>query len=291
VSEPKFGFEKRPITLPIEKILPVRQLKDSQKQAGRYGTILASVREVGLVEPMMVYPQKGRAGYYLLMDGHLRYTALKELGIGEAQCLVSTEDESFTYNARISRLSPIQEHRMIVKAVENGVPIQRIAAALNMEIHDIRARMNLLKDIHEEAVELLKDKQICPGSLRILRKVKPVRQIEMAELMVNANDFAKGYAEALFMGTPKELLASPEKPKIKTGISPEDVARMEQEMETLEKEFKAIEESYSENNLDLTVIKGYVKKLLDNGKVVRFLGAKHQDIFTELERMAALEAI
>ena len=39
----------------------------------------------------------------------------------EADCIIATDDESFTYNARISRLQPIQEHKMIVKAVQNGV--------------------------------------------------------------------------------------------------------------------------------------------------------------------------
>lgn len=39
-----------------------------------------------------------------------------------AACLASTDDEAFTYNKRISRLAPIQEHRMILKAIERGVP-------------------------------------------------------------------------------------------------------------------------------------------------------------------------
>jgi hypothetical protein len=34
---------------------------------------------------------------------------------------VSTDDEAFTYNKRISRIAPIQEHRMILKAIERGV--------------------------------------------------------------------------------------------------------------------------------------------------------------------------
>ena len=45
-----------------------------------------------------------------------------------ADCILSREDEGFTYNARVSRITPIQEHRMIVKAVNQGVPPERIAA-------------------------------------------------------------------------------------------------------------------------------------------------------------------
>ena len=121
MSEVKIGFEMRKIRLSLAVILPVRQMKDPQKNVRRYKTIRASIKEVGLVEPLVVYPQKGGAGTYLLLDGHLRYFALKELGETEADCIIANDDESFTYNARISRLAPIQEHKMIVKAVRNGV--------------------------------------------------------------------------------------------------------------------------------------------------------------------------
>ena len=290
MSTPNYGFDLERITLPLSMILPVRQLKDPEKSVVRYKTILASIKEVGIIEPLMVYPQKGKDNPYLLMDGHLRFYALRELGIGEVECLISTEDESFTYNARISRVSPIQEHKMVAKAVKNGVSVARIAAALNMDVRDIKARMNLLNGIHEEAVDLLKDKDICPAALRILKRVSSVRQIEIAEMMVDMNNFSKGYAEGLFLGTSKDQLVNPEKPKT-TVLSAEEIARMEQEMESLERDFKAIEADYSDNMLNLTVIRGYVKKLLDNGRIVRFLGSKHQDIYTEFDRVAATEAL
>jgi len=49
----------------------------------------------------------------MLLDGHLRLEALKALGAKEALCLVSTDDQGFTYNRQINRLTPIQEHKMI----------------------------------------------------------------------------------------------------------------------------------------------------------------------------------
>ena len=53
--------------------------------------------------------------------------------------------------------------------------------------------MTLLDGINEEAVNLLKDKNISPKTLRLLKKVTGVRQIEMAEFMVNGNNFTAGY--------------------------------------------------------------------------------------------------
>src|SRR5262245_52153018 len=135
----KVGFEMQKIKVELDAILPVRHVKDPHNNITRYKSILASIKEVGLIEPLMVHPQKGCTGKYLLMDGHLRLCALKELGETWAECIVSIDDESFTYNARVSRLSPIQEHKMIMKAVQNGVSAQRIAAALNLPVSQVRA--------------------------------------------------------------------------------------------------------------------------------------------------------
>jgi ParB-like chromosome segregation protein Spo0J len=136
MNEAKFAFEMRRIRVLLEDILPVRQVKSPQKAAGRYHTILASIREVGLIEPLMIHPQKGMPGKYLLLDGHMRHHALKELGETEADCLISTQDESYTYDARVNRLNPIQEHKMITRAVKNGVPPERIAAAFNLPVEN-----------------------------------------------------------------------------------------------------------------------------------------------------------
>jgi hypothetical protein len=291
MSDVKLGFEMRRIRLSLGSILPVRQIRDPQKNIRRYRTILASIKEVGMVEPLVVYPQKEMVGKYLLLDGHLRLFALKDLGEREADCIVSSDDESFTYNARISRLAPIQEHKMIVRAVNTGVRPERIAAALNLSVRDVKASMTLLEGIHEGAADLLKDKAISPKAIRLLRKVTGLRQIEIAELMVSANNFTKGYAEALVLGTPRDQLANPEEPKRKEGMSAEEIARLEGEMESLERDVKAVEETYGENMLNLTLARGYLKKLLENGKVVRFLNANYPDICSEFETIAAAEGV
>ena len=109
--------------------------------------------------------------------------------------------------------------------------------------------------------------------------------------MVGANNFAAGYAEALVLGTRKDQLAQPEKPKFKKGLTPEEIGKMEQEMESLEHGVKAVEETYGENMLNLTLACGYIKKLVDNAKVVRFLNANYSDIFSAFEKIATVETV
>jgi ParB/RepB/Spo0J family partition protein len=291
MSDMKVGFEMRRVRIPLGDILPIRQVKDPHSNIKRYRTIRASIKQVGLIEPLAVYPQKGSPGKYLLLDGHLRHYALKDMGETEADCIVASDDESFTYNARVNRLNPIAEHKMILKAVQNGVKPEKIAAALNLSEAEVTSSMTLLDGINEEAADLLKDKSISPKAIALMRKVNGVRQIEMAELMVMANTYTKGYAEALVLGTPKDQLVTPEEPKQKKGMTREEIAKLEVEMETLERDLKAVDRAYGENMLNLTLAKGYVKKLVENAKVVRFLNANHRDIFAEFESLAASESL
>ncbi|EPL6454721.1 plasmid partitioning protein RepB C-terminal domain-containing protein [Providencia rettgeri] len=94
------------------------------------------------------------------MDGHLRLLALKNLGKVDTICLISTDDESFTYNKQINRLTTIQEHKMLVKAIERGVPTELIAKTLNVNIESLKTRVNLLNGISRVVVTKLADKQV-----------------------------------------------------------------------------------------------------------------------------------
>jgi len=291
MNTPKLGFELRTLRLALDLILPVRQIKDPQKSAERYRSILTSIKEVGLVEPLVVYPQRDVPGKYLLLDGHLRCAALKELGEKEADCIIATDDETYTYNARVNRLNPIQEHKMITKAVQHGVRPERIAAALNIPASKVRASMALLDGINEEAADLLKDKGVCAKVMRMLKRVTGVRQIEIADLMVSVGNYTSGYAEALVLGTPKDQLAHPEEPKHKKGMSAEEIARMEEELAKVERDLKAVEQTYGENVLGLTLSRGYIKRLLENARVIRFLKGQYPEILSEFEAIVAAESL
>ena len=74
-------------------------------------------------------------------------------------------------------------------------------------------------------------------------------------------------------------------------MSPEEIARMELEMESLERDFKAMEGIYGENMLKLTLAKGYLRNLLSNTKVKRYLRTNHSQVFEEFETLVAAEAL
>jgi hypothetical protein len=121
----------------------------------------------------------------------------------------------------------------------------------------------------------------------VLRKMKPMRQIEAADLMQSVSNFSSSYAKALLAATKQADLAKPERPKRVSGMSAEQMARMEREMETLHRDFKAIEASYGEDVLHLVIASGYLAKLVSNRRIEKYLLLNSPEI---LERFRAIIA-
>ena len=103
----------------------------------------------------------------------------------EAPCLLAKDDESYTYNHRINRLSTIQEHYMIRRAIDRGVSKERLARAFGVNLSSINRRISLLEGICPDAIARLQDKQFTPDVTRVLPKRAPMRAI------MNAANFAR----------------------------------------------------------------------------------------------------
>ena len=287
----QLGFENDCVTIPVADILPVRVLSKSIKSSRKYTQITASIREIGLVEPPVVARSSDAGGSWLLLDGHVRIEVLKDLGQEQVECLVSTDDEAFTYNKRVSRIAPIQEHRMILKAIERGVSEEKIAAALDLNPRSIQRKVKLLDGICPEAVAILKDKACTAAVFTTLRKMIPLRQIEAAELMVNANNYSVAYISAILAGTPQAQLVEANKPKRINGVTPQAVARMEKELARLQEGITQIQDTYGQDPLQLTVLRGYVGRLLGNGRVVRYLVQTRPEFLSEFQTIAEMESV
>ena len=160
------GFEAETITLNIDQIIPLKKLSKSNLESRKFQQIISSIKEVGIIEPLVVSRKSPKSECYMLLDGHMRLEALKKMKQLKTVCLISTDDEAFTYNKYISRKAPIQEHKMIQRMVENGVSEEKIARTLNINVKNIIQKRSLLDGICPEAVELLKDKMMASGSFR-----------------------------------------------------------------------------------------------------------------------------
>lgn len=287
------GFERDSVVVPIALLVPLKVLRPGTKKSQKYAQVLTSIRAVGLVEAPAVAPDREHPGRYFLLDGHLRVEALKDLGIAEVECLVATDDETYTYNKRINRLPPIQEHRMILRAIDRGVPEKRIAEALGLDVKTIKTRTRLLEGIGDDTTEVLKDRPCPAATLDVLRRMAPLRQLEAAELMTGQNNYTATFAKAILAATPEAQLVDPrkKKPDGARAITGEQIARLERELASLQAQVKSVEETYGIDNLHLTVAKGYLRKLLGNARVVRWLTRHRQEYLAEFQSIAEIESL
>lgn len=284
----KQGFQERLIELGVEELLTTKSISIYAMKCRKYGQVLSSIREVGLIEAPVVAPLRKGKGY-LLLDGHLRIMALKELGVERVSCLISTDDETYTYNKYINRLSAIQEHRMIMKAIQSGVSEEKLARALNLDISTIRNKKCLLEGICPEAVELLKDKAVPEPVFRVLKKMKAPRQINAAMLMNDQNKFTSSYAKALLDATPANQLVNKGRPKKETPAILARQARLEEESLALSREIGSLKEQYGTAMIDMTSMQAYLKSLLGNEAVARYLRELHGPIHDKFKQIAELD--
>ena len=280
----RHAFEDASLRIPLASILPLRQLTTSVVRSVKYAQIAASIEEVGIIEPPVVVRDVSNPELFHLLDGHIRVDVLKKRGDAEVVCLIATDDEAFTYNKRISRMATIQEHRMILKAIERGVPEERLAKALNVSISNIRAKRTLLQGICPEAAALLKDKQVSINTVGELKKLKPLRQIEAIQLMSAVNKFTISYVRSIVAATPDDqMVAGRRRPVM--GLTEDEVQRMQAEAESLNRDFRKVEEDFGADHLDLVIASGYLSKLLGNARVVGYLAQHYPDILSEFQKL------
>jgi ParB-like chromosome segregation protein Spo0J len=76
VNGVRLSFERTTVMIPVDQIIPTRKLADHLRRTSKYQSILASIREIGIIEALAVFPQTAPSSEnqsrYLLLDGHLR---------------------------------------------------------------------------------------------------------------------------------------------------------------------------------------------------------------------------
>ena len=166
------------------------------------------------------------------------------LGETSVVCLIATDDEAFTYNRRLCRLATIQEHKMILKLAEHGMSEQSIAELMRVDVSTLRTKLRLLDGIAPEVAELLKDKRCPVASIRLLRQMKPARQLQVASLMVQMGTYTSRFVTTMLeTSRPADRITvkNTRTPK----VTPEQLERMQAEMAGLQERIKEIEGSLS----------------------------------------------
>ncbi|MFT3929273.1 MAG: plasmid partitioning protein RepB C-terminal domain-containing protein [Spongiibacteraceae bacterium] len=290
-SELTIGFERDCVVVPIASLTPFKPFQARVKKTKKYQQIVASIHAIGIVEPPVILANRNDSNTFYILDGNLRVEALKELNIDKVECLLSKTDDTYTYNRRVNRLAAAQDRRMIVQAINRGVPQQRIADTLGLDISSIRRRVKLLDGICDEVRDMLADKP-CPMKIfSILRDMTPLRQIEAAELMMGSANYSVIFSNAILSSSKPHELIKKEAQKIGDESLREIMARQEKELAALQVNLKGIEETFGEDTLLLTVTQGYLRKLLNNAKIVMWMSENYPEYLTEFQAITEISSL
>lgn len=66
------AFLPDPLSISLDLILPSRKALARILTTRKFMQILASIKAVGLIEPLAVGPAEKKTGHRILLDGHLR---------------------------------------------------------------------------------------------------------------------------------------------------------------------------------------------------------------------------
>ncbi|MBC8356952.1 MAG: ParB N-terminal domain-containing protein [Planctomycetes bacterium] len=259
------------IDVPIVKLIPRRERKVGKKY---YQRIEASLRAVGMIDPLIVYPQ---GDSYEILDGCLRYRILLEMGVETVPCLIANEREGFTGNRMVNQLSASQEMRMLRKSLEE-LDEKTIADALGMQGIKHRLNLGLLKKLHERVAKAFEASKLNLQAAKELSHVKPERQAEILKLMESCNDYSVTFAKGLVLKTPLAKRAKANGAKTPWTQADEKKSSLLKRLKEAEQQqdfYSSLYRQYTTNLLKLVI---YVRSLLANPQVRAYLETNHGEL-------------
>lgn len=272
------GRSVRGIDVSIVKLIPRNERAVARKYRQR---IEASLRAVGLIDPLIVYPLED--GYEIL-DGALRYRILLDLGIESVPCLVHDKRDGFTGNRMVNQLSASQEMRMLRKSLEE-LDEKTIANALGMQGISHRINKGLLAKLHDEVVKAFNASKLNLQTAKELTNVKTDRQLEILKLMESCKDYSTTFARGLVLKTPvaKRIKTNSRKsPWTQADERKSQLLKKLQEAEQQQDFYSGLYRQYTTNLLKLVI---YVRSLMANEEVKEYLTANHREILSIFEQI------
>ena len=266
------------IDISVVKLVPRNERTVAKKY---YQRIEASLRAVGLIDPLIVYPL---GDSYEILDGSLRYRILLDLGVETIPCLIHEARDGFTSNRMVNQLSASQEMRMLRKSLEE-LDEKTIANALGMQGISHRLNKGLLTKLHDEVVKAFNTNKLNLQTAKELTHVKPDRQHEILKLMESCKDFSTTFARGLVLKTPmaKRAKASGDRtPWTKADEQKSQLLKKLQEAEQQQDFYTGLYRQYTTNLLKLVI---YVRSLLANAEVRDYLAVNHADLLGIFEQI------
>jgi len=246
--------------IPIELLVPLKEREINFKKHRGYKRIKSTIQMVGLLDPLCVYPENG---YYIIVDGYLRYMILKELGVRMVPCQIQQSKEAYTYNKMVNNLSTVQQSRMLRQSL-GTLDINTIEKTFGIKSLNYRLATTILKQLHPDVIEAVDKEIMTRRSAAELTNVNQERQQQILKEMKRTKDFSISFARALVIKTPPEMRSQNRKKKKPWVLESEKTKQLVEKFEETEKRYNFYTILYRQYTTDLLILCTYARTLITN---------------------------
>lgn len=174
VAEAPTGPRRADMMVPIEKIVPNPDQPRRSFTPDQLDELAASIREKGVIQPLIVRPRPGFAGEYEIVAGERRWRASQKAQLHELPVLVRDFDDTevlevaIIENIQRADLNPIEEAAGYRQLMDRfGHTQERMAEALSKSRSHIANLLRLLQ-LPDPVQEMLRDGSLSAGHARAL---------------------------------------------------------------------------------------------------------------------------
>ena len=192
--------------LPPADIVPNPRQPRTNFDADSLAELVGSIREIGVLQPIVVRPNPGGRGFELIM-GERRLRAAREAGLEAIPAIVRTTDDSdmlrdaLVENLHRSQLNPLEEAAAYQQLLDDfGITHEQLADRLSRSRPQISNTLRLLK------LPPLVQKRVAAGVLSagharaLLGLAEPQAMETLAQRVVNEGLSVRATEEAVALG-------------------------------------------------------------------------------------------
>lgn len=154
--------------LPIDLLVPHPQ--NVRKAIGDVSELAASIRENGLVQPLVVTQQPNRKDRYLILAGHRRHAAAQRVGMRQVPVVIRHDLDHIAdhlslmlvENVQRTQLTPVEKAEAIRDLMAVGLTQADVARVTGMHPSTVNSLM-LINEVDETTLEAIKAGDVTVG--------------------------------------------------------------------------------------------------------------------------------
>lgn len=181
----------KPRSIPIDKISPNRLQPRNRVGQKNIEVLAGSIRNHGVLQPLLVRSRPGQDGNYELIAGERRWRAAMQAGLQEVPVVMRDSDDQSS--ATLALIENIQREDLTV--LEKAAAIERLISIFHLTHQELAERLgqsrsavtNLLRllQLAPQTMEYLRDGQLEEGHARALLGLPAAQQDAAAGEVIN----------------------------------------------------------------------------------------------------------